>query len=143
VPMTADIVQYIAANIGTWIYPDSGSNTNGNIFESFRPSEPDRCVSVYELAGKEPKRTLGNNYAWEEPRLQIISRASSGDGWGVAQEDAKAIWNLLKVVVNQTVNGIFYMVIQPIGNPEPNELDPNGRPLYVSNFSVMKYFDPE
>lgn len=138
-PMTADIVQYITANIGTWIYPDSGSAADGNIFESFRPSEPDRCVSVYELAGREPKQTFGNNYAWEEPRLQIVNRASDSDGYGVAQADAKEIWNLLKLVVNQTVNGVFYMKITPMGNPQPQDLDPNNRPLYVSDFAVMKY----
>lgn len=138
-PMTADIVQYISANISTWI-PNSGSVTDGNIFESFRPSEPDRCVSVYELTGKEPKRTLGNNYAWEEPRLQIVSRASSDDGWGVAEADARAIWNLLRVVVNQTINGVYYMVIKPQGNPAQQDLDANGRPSYITDFDVMKYF---
>jgi hypothetical protein len=136
--MTADIVKYISDNIGTWIYPDSGSASNGNIFESFRPSEPDRCVSVYELTGREPKKTLGNLLAWEEPRLQVVSRVSTDDGWGVAASDAKEIWKLLTVVVNQTINGVWYMQIKAMGNPQPQELDPNGRPLYISDFSVMK-----
>lgn len=138
-PMTADIVQYITANIATWQYPNSGTNVNGNIFESFRPSEPDRCVSVYQLAGRQPQRTLGGNFAWEEPRLQIVSRAGASDGWGVAYSDARAIWDLLRLVVNKTVNGVFYMIIDPQGEPQPQELDPNGRPLYVSDFAVMKY----
>lgn len=137
--MTTDIVQYIAANISTWVLPQSGSNPAGNIFESFRPSEPDRCVSVYELPGKPPVRTLGNNFAWEEPHLQIVSRASVDDGWGVAAADARAIWDLLRVVVNQTVNGVYYMIIDPVGNPAQQQLDPNGRPLYISNFAVMKH----
>jgi hypothetical protein len=57
----------------------------------------------------------------------------------VAYADARAIWDLLRVVVNQEVNGTKYMVIEPFGNPEPQSLDPNGRPLYVSDFAVMKY----
>lgn len=138
-PMTADIVQYITANIETWVYPNSGMNTSGNIFESFRPSEPDRCVTVYQLAGQPPTRTLGGGYAYESPRLQIVNRAAQTDGWGVAYSDARAIWDLLRVVVNQEINGIQYMVITPSGEPEPQELDPNGRPLYISNFAVMKY----
>jgi hypothetical protein len=137
-PMTADIVQYITQNINTWVVP-SGSATEGNIFETFRPSEPDRCVTVYELAGQSPMRTFGANFAWEEPRLQIVSRASMADGWGVAHADARAIWDLLRAVVNKNINGTQYLIINPSGNPEPQSLDPNGRPLYVSDFAVMKY----
>jgi hypothetical protein len=143
-PMTADIVEYISANLSQWVIPD-GSNPAGNIFQSLRPSEPDRIVSVHQLPGSKPKRTLGKGFAWEEPRLQIYVRNAVGQlndtttGFPAAEADARQIWNLLRAVVNQTVNGTRYMIIDPDGEPSPIELDPNNRPLIVMEFSVMKY----
>jgi hypothetical protein len=142
--MTADIVEYITANLAQWILPN-GSNTAANIFESVRPSEPDRCVSVHQLAGSKPKRTLGGAFGWEEPRLQIYVRNALGQpddsstGFPAAGADARQIWNLLREVKNQPINGTQYMIIDPDGEPAPIELDPNNRPLYVMEFSVMKY----
>lgn len=138
--MNLDIVKYVVANIGTWIDPSVTAAT-GNIFMEQQPTEPDQCVCVYELPGVKPFRTFGNHFAWENPRLKITNRVSEEQGYGQAQADALAIWNLLKTVVNQSVNGVFYMIIDPVGNPAPQELDPNNRPVYVQEFTVMKYFD--
>jgi Bacteriophage minor capsid protein len=138
-PMVQDIVKYIVANLGsTWIDPEV-SPTTGNIFMEQEPTVPDQCVCVYQLPGKEPKMTFGAHYAWEEPRLRITSRASTAQGFGGAASDAKAIWDLLKPVVNQTLNGVFYMKLTPSGSPAAQLLDPNNRPVYVQEFAVMKY----
>lgn len=145
-PMTTDISSYIAANIATWILPANGTNPAGNIFESFLPSLPDRAVAIYQLPGASPQRSMGKNFAWENPRLQIVNRVPVGTagngstgGYALAQSDAQAIWNLLKSVANQTINGVQYMLIEPQGNPTSKDLDPNNRPLYVQEFMVMKY----
>jgi len=139
-PMVQDIVKYIVANLGaTWIDPAVNAAT-GNIFMEMQPTEPDQCVCVYQLPGSPPMRTLGNNDAWENPRLRITNRASEAQGFGQAESDAKAIWNLLRPVVNQTVNGVFYMKLTAMGTPAPELLDPNNRPVYVQEFAVMKYF---
>lgn len=143
-PMTADIVEYISANLSQWIVPN-GTNNGGNIFESFRPPTPDRCVSVHQLPGNKPRRTLGGFFAWEEPKLQIFVRNAIGvvdgttSGFPGASSDARQIWNLLRNVKNQPINGTQYMIIDPDGEPAPQELDPNLRPVYVMDFSVMKY----
>lgn len=145
-PLTTDISTYIQANIATWISPNNGTNANGNIFESFLPDLPDRAVAVYEMPGTKPQRGLGNTYAWENCRLRVVNRAPVGTAgvptsgsWPMAYSDAEAIWNLLRVVNNQTVNGIKYILIDPTGRPAPQVLDPNNRPSYAQEFSVMKY----
>lgn len=145
-PMTTDIASYISANIATWILPANGTNSDGNIFESFLPDLPDRAVAVYQLAGGVPQRTLGKGFSWETPRLRVVNRApvgTAGDdssgGYAMANSDAQAIWNLLRLISNQLVNTVRYMIVDPQGHPAPQILDPNNRPLYVQEFSVMKY----
>lgn len=136
--MVQDIVQYIVANISTWVDPAVNA-VNGNIFMEQQPTEPDECACVYHLPGIPPMRTLGNNYAWENPRLRITNRVSEAAGYGAAETDAKAIWDLLKPVVNQTLNGVYYMILEPVGSPAPQLLDPNNRPVYVQEYAVMKH----
>jgi Bacteriophage minor capsid protein len=145
-PLTTDISTYIQANIGTWVSPDNGSNPDGNIFEDFLPDEPDRAVALYELTGTKPQRTLGKGFAWEEPRLRVVNRAPQGTAgepgtgsWPLAKADARVIWDLLRQINNQLVNGVQYLIVDPAGNPQPSGLDANQRPLYTQEFSVMKY----
>src|ERR1700733_2460708 len=131
--LVQDIVQYIVANIGTWVDP-AVNPTTGNIFMEQQPTAPDQCVCVYHLPGLPPMRTLGNNYAWENPKLRITNRVSVDQGYPQAETDAKAIWDLLKPVVNMTVNGVYYMILEPDGSPAPQLLDPNNRPVYVQEY---------
>lgn len=136
-PMTEDIVGYLCANLsGTWVNP-TASPTTGNIFIEQRPSEPDVAASVHQLPGGKLAKTFKNR-AWENPRLRIVNRASALD-WATAESDAFAIWNLLTTVVNQELNGTFYMILDSEGSPAPTQLDPNNRPLYVQEYAVMKY----
>lgn len=144
-PLTTDISTYIQENIGTWVSPAEGSNLAGNIFENFLPDEPDRAVAVYALLGGKPQRTMGKGFAWETPRLRIVNRVpvgTAGDpssgNWPLAEADSRTLWDLIRQISNQTVNGVKYMLVDPIGNPQPQELDVNGRPSYVQEFSTMK-----
>lgn len=137
--MAQDILKYIVANSGgAWIDP-AVDPVNGNIFIEQQPTTPDQVTCVYHLPGNPPARTLGDQYAYEQPRLRITSRVSEAQGYGQAEADSKAIWDLLRVVVNQTVNGVYYMVLSPIGSPAPQLLDPNNRPVYVQEYAVMKH----
>lgn len=137
-PMTRDVSLYIQANISEWVSPSNGTNPAGNIFETFLPDTPDRALAVYQMAGGKPQRSLGKGYAWETPKLRIVNRATTSD-WATAQADARTVWDLLRVVNNQALNGTQYIIIDAVGNPQPQELDANNRPLYVQEFSVMKY----
>lgn len=137
--MTADISAYILANIGApWVDPATDS-TNGNLYQQFYPpSSPDRMCCVYERVGAPPQRSLGGVIAWHNTRLVVMNRCAASDGFAVAQADAFSIFNLLKTVVNQTLSGTFYMEILPDGEPEAQSLDPSTRPIFVTNFKVMK-----
>jgi hypothetical protein len=92
---------------------------------------------VHQLPGSKITRTF-KTIAWENPGLRIINRSSTLD-WETAKSDAFAIWELLSKVVNQELNGTFYMILEPHGSPAPTQLDPNNRPLYVQEYAVMKY----
>jgi hypothetical protein len=133
--MPLDIIAYLCANIETWIAPEPP--TPGNIFAEDQAATPDRTATVYQLPGGKIQRTF-KNIAWEAPRLRIVNRATTLD-WATAEADATAIWKLLSVVVNTTLNGVFYMILDPTGSPAKAELDPNNRPLWAQEYSVMKY----
>lgn len=141
--MTADISALIVSTIGApWIDPAVDS-TNGNVYqEFFPPSSPDRMLCIYERAGAPPQRGLGGTIAWHNPRLVIMNRASAvvagSGGYAVAQADAFTIRDLLKTVVNQTLSGTYYLEILPEGSPEAQSLDPSNRPVFITNYKVMK-----
>lgn len=146
-PLTADVSAYIQEGIGTWVSPQNGDNPDGNIFESFLPDMPDRACCVYELTGDKPQRSLGGGFSWESPRLRVVNRApanaadSPGSGsWPMAEADARALWDLLRAVANQDLSGTRYIIVEALGNPQPQGLDVNNRPLYEQEFSVMKHF---
>lgn len=142
--MTSDISAYIISSIGNppWIDP-AADNVNGNVYQEFYPpSAPDRMCCIYEQVGLPPQRGLGGTIAWYNPRLVVVNRASAiiagGEGFATAQSDAFSIFNLLKNVVNKTLSGTFYMEILPDGSPQAQSLDSTNRPVFVTNYKVMK-----
>lgn len=139
--MTEEIKAYIlASSLGgnPWLDPDVNAGT-GNIFRDFFPSSaPDRSVCLYQLPGAPDQRGLGNTIMWVNPRLRIRVRGVVND-FAAAKLDSYHIRDLLKTVTNQTVSGTFYMAIRPVGEPAADALDPNNRPVFYTEYEVMKY----
>lgn len=138
--MTEEIKAYILAQVGApWVDPDVDA-TSGNIYrEFFPPGSPDRACAVYQLPGSPPQRGLGNTVMWYNPRLKVVTRDSSVAGYEQAKLDSERIRDVLHVVTNQNVSGIFYMAIRPVGEPGAASLDPSNRPLFSTEYEVMKY----
>jgi len=139
--MVEEIKAFIlASSLGSnpWIDPNV-DNTNGNIFRDFFPSSaPDRAAALYQLPGAPQQRGLGNTVMWENPRLRVRIRGPVNN-FVEAKLDSDHIRDLLRVVTNQMVNGTFYMSIRPAGEPAAESLDPNNRPVYYTEYEIMKY----
>jgi hypothetical protein len=138
--MTEEIKAYIlASSLGNnpWIDPVANSTT-GNIFENFRPGSPDRVCCLYQLPGGRPQLGLGGTVMWYNPRLQVVTRGAVNDHV-TAKLDAAQIRDLLIGVVNTSLSGTRYLRIVPDGEPVALALDANNRPLYSTEYSVMKY----
>lgn len=136
--MVEEVIAYIAANISQWI-PADGVSVNGNLTKDFRPNDPDMMCTVYQFPGAPPQRGMGNTIQWYNPRLQIVNRRSVADGFPAAKLDARNIKNLLEAVTNRSLSGTFYMAIRADGEPSAQAIDPSSRPVYVTDYSVMKY----
>lgn len=139
--MVEEIRAYIlASSLGgnPWIDPDSNAAT-GNIYRDFfPPNSPDRALCVYQLPGLPDQRGLGNSVMWENPRLKVATRSASID-YATAKLDSEHVRDLLKAVTNKSVSGTFYMAIRPAGKPAAEALDPNNRPIFYTEYDVMKY----
>lgn len=140
--MTEEIKAYILAAVipggNPWIDPDVDS-TNGNIFRNFFPPDvPDRAMCLYQMPGGPDQRGLGNTIMWENPRLRVSVRGAISD-FEEAKLDSFHIRDLLKVVTNKTVSGIYYMSMRPAGEPAAESLDPTNRPIFYTEYEVMKY----
>lgn len=139
--MTEEIKAYVlASSLGgnPWIDPDA-DEVNGNIFSDFfPPSAPDRAAAVYQLPGSPNQRGLGNTVMWENPRLRIRVRAAA-NSFAEAKLDSDHIRDLLRAVTNQPVSGTFYLAIRPSGEPAVEALDPSNRPVFYTEYEVMKH----
>lgn len=139
--MTEEIKAYIlASSLGNnpWIDPDV-NNATGNLFRDFLPPQgPDRAACLYQIPGAPDQRGLGNTIMWTNPRLRVRVRGVAND-FAAAKLDSYHIRDLLKVVTNQTVSGTFYMAIRPVGDPAAEALDPASRPIFYTEYEVMKY----
>lgn len=139
--MTEEIKAYILVQIGNpWVDPDV-DNTNGNIYRDFLPpsGSPDRSCCVYQLPGSPPQRGLGNTVMWYNPRLRVVTRNSATNGYEQAKLDSEHIRDTLHMVTNQMVSGVFYMAVRATGEPTAASLDPSNRPLFSTEYEVMKY----
>jgi len=123
---------------------DNGIGTVGtNIFKSYSPNKPDSLLIIYETGGERPQDTFGstNVAAWENPRIQIISRSTE---YQFARNKAESAFRVLIGIANQTIkassldSGSFYLRVNAIQSPFRLGIDENSRNLVACNFAVMK-----
>lgn len=94
-------------------------------------------ISIRDTGGSGPERIQNKRSSnFEYPGAQIIVRAADPD---VAYVRAKAAFNAVMEVINQTVNGTFYLNIKPMQEPVDSGLDDtNKRTQFVFNVIAMK-----
>lgn len=118
-----DIKDYLEEkNVGTF---------GADIFIGALPPSPDDCIALFEYAGEPPDLHWNGEY----PGLQVISRAKK---YGMARGKIELVKNTLHGVVETTISGTRYLLIQAKQSPASLGIDENGRRLFVINFRIIK-----
>ena len=105
------------------------------------PPSPSLCCALLEYGGDQPLRNQSEGAAGsgaqsgERPRIQLLCRSETYTG---GRSLIQSIWQALDGVVNQTINGTFYVRMAAIQSPFLVELDDNNRYLFSANFNVTK-----
>lgn len=134
--MPRDMAVFLDENISWLIRPSTTSlNQIPNLYIMDMPDLPDSCVAVYQYGGETPEQTFGNSSVIKKPRMQVTVRNLRSD---VALSQSEEIYDLLKEIKEQDINGTHYMRVTPVS--EPSELGPDsgGRERVVCNYSVWK-----
>src|SRR4051794_20997088 len=76
-----------------------------NIFVGVMPETPDLCTALFEYAGLPPDRLFGNTVAAEDPRVQVLCRATT---YSAARTRAKAVFDILSDLGAITLSGTRY-----------------------------------
>lgn len=131
--MTVDMV----ADVAGYLNGLSLSGLTVPVGEDFVRDEPDVFLSLHQYSGLGPVYTHshGNLPAQERPGLQIRARASTA---AATKALAYAAYFALQDVVNTTLGGTRYLLIEALASPFPLEVDQNRRHVWVGNFNVLR-----
>ena len=101
------------------------------LFAGRMPETPNECISVIPYQGL-PGLYVQERAApsYERPSVQVMVR---GHGSIATENRARAAYDALAAVANQTINGTFYLAIRPNHEPFPLPKDSNDRDLWVIN----------
>ncbi len=90
-------------------------------------------VSVNQTLDSGPEYVMRNQIGVRNPRVQIFCRAND---YPTAEAKALEVFDLLKSVCNQTVNGNLYISITPMSEPVPIDRDELKRVIFSTNYEV-------
>lgn len=110
------------------------SNGIVTVYETTMPDVPDKAVAVYEYGGPAPEFNH-DGQAWENPRIQCVSRAPT---YPEARQQAQQVYNLLNGQTNVVINGGGYLSIKALQSPFPILPDNNQRDRVVINFEIAR-----
>lgn len=107
-----------------------------NLFKSLLPDSPDECTAIYEFAGSQPIFSMSQDLpAIEQPRIQVVCRSVS---YATARSRMETIWQSLCGIRDETVNGVAYLCVMPLGSPEQGGRDSAQRERVTTTFQVWK-----
>lgn len=134
--MPQDMAVYLDATLAWLSRPSTVvAPAEANFFIMDMPDLPDFCVAVYQYGGEAPDQTFGNSSVTRKPRLQVVVRDRRAD---VAMNRAEEIYDVLKEIKEQTVNGVYYNRVTPVSEPSEIGPDSGGRERVTCNYSVWK-----
>jgi hypothetical protein len=108
-----------------------------NLFLNSKPDSPEIAVVLYETAQQRPTHTFGTGApAFEFRGIQVVARAASHT---VAESLARDIFDVLNLVVNETVGSTVVLRCEAQQSPFPLQRDSQHRMEFVCNyvFSVI------
>lgn len=128
----------ILDELSTYIDAQTALTEGTNLFKGRLPDSPITAVAISEYGGAPPLQTLGPTFVEENPRVQVVSRASD---YATARTNAKTVWSLFKAFPSgSTLTGIVYKDIIPLQSPFLMMRDANDHPIIAFNLEVAKDF---
>jgi hypothetical protein len=103
-------------------------------YKSKMPDAPDDAVCLYEYGGPPPV-FAHDGQAWEQPRLQVISRSKN---YQAARTVGQTIYDLLNGKANVTIGAGRYLSIAALQSPFALGHDENDRHRIVINFELIR-----
>lgn len=133
------------SEIGAYLDSELASLTLGTtLFLGQLPDDPDTATGLHGGSGPPPDFTMGATDGtphlpnMEYHRLQVVCRAADAPtSYTDAETQCWAIWRKLSIV-NVTLSGVRYHVIEPLGIPAPLEEDAQRRISFVANFMCTR-----
>ncbi len=118
-------------------------NGQGNgLWESRLPDDDEDVVALFGYAGRAPIYVMSTDddgvpfmQTRERPGLQVQSRSKSDLR---AEDRAYAIAKLLGLIINQTVNGTWYVRVELISSPYQLRRDEQDRSIWAANFATER-----
>ena len=105
------------------------------LFAGRMPETPDRCVAVFQHQGQGQVETMGDGEVLDQPRIQVLCRASRDD-YPTAQADANTIHAGLDAYA-VLWSGVSILRCIPISTPSSLGPDPVERPMLSVRFEVV------
>jgi hypothetical protein len=112
-----------------------------DLFLGNMPPSPSVCCALLEYEGEPPLRNQSEGVArsgaqtGERPRIQLLCRSES---YAAGRSLTQSIWSALDGIVNQTINGTWYVRVAAQQSVFHVEHDDNERELFGANFAVTK-----
>lgn len=110
-------------------------NGMGVSYKDYMPTAPDSVVSIYSAGGQGPTHTMQAPHVLEEPRIQVLCRASSLQE---AHTTARGIYTVLTGLRNTDVSGVRYHWIDATQEPFLSVRDQNARFTVACNYTIKK-----
>lgn len=111
--------------------------TPATLYYAAEPPIPDAVMVIQKYEGAAPDETFGNPLQVRKPRIQIKVRDS--DDGDLALSRCNDAMEFLCTVKDETINGIRYQRIRPVGEPFEIGPDESDRPQAVVNLEVFYY----
>lgn len=129
----------LLADLGAYLVTNGLGTLGTDIHLGILRDSPDVATGLFELPGGLSLDTMESTGRPSiiTPRLQVLTRAASED-YEASKARADAVWDLLTRVVNQTINGTYYVRIEATDTPAPLDRDDDKRVLFVANYRVHR-----
>jgi minor capsid protein len=132
----------ISSDIATYLAGLGYGTLGTDLFYSAYPDYPEALTAVVDYPGSPPLYLQsGPLPAAERPRFQVVVRAGMATGgFDAAMAKAYQVFTDLSQVVDQVINGTYYLFIEPVQSPFLLARDPLNRPLVACNYAVERNF---
>ena len=128
-------------DLAVYIESNTALTQGTDLFINFMPDSPDEVVGLYSTAGRSDGGQLmggdGKN-TFEVVGIEILSRAGAHD-FPTANTNAEAVRDAIQQIVNETVNGTYYLRVQEDFTIHFDGTDVQDRTYLRNTFSVFKY----